>query len=77
MKSKQRQTGFGNQCPPDETFVRVYFMQQGSTIKEALYFFEHYNAKRWSNADGQVLKNWKQLAWTWIWYFQHNPSLEF
>lgn len=25
--------GIENQCPPDETHVRVYLLQQGSTIK--------------------------------------------
>lgn len=70
MKSKQRPTGFGNQCPPDETYVRVYFLQQESTIIDAVKFFNHYTAKGWSNAQGRRLKNWKRLAWTWICYQQ-------
>ncbi|KQS26681.1 hypothetical protein ASG33_19120 [Dyadobacter sp. Leaf189] len=68
MNSKLRSSGLGNECPPDEDFVRVYFLQQGSTIMEAVKFFDHYEAKRWSNSDDHVLKNWKRLAWTWIFY---------
>lgn len=68
MKSKRPSSGLGIECPPDEAFVRVYFLQQGSTITEAIKFFGHYRAKRWSNSDGHLLKNWKRLAWTWIFY---------
>jgi hypothetical protein len=70
MKQKQCSDGFGNQCPPDEIHVGVYFLQQGSTVVEAVKFFNHYAAKGWSNAEGRRLKNWKRLAWTWICYQQ-------
>ena len=68
MKSKQHPTGFGNQCPPDETHVRVYFLQQGSTIEEATEFFNNYNAKVWTTKNGSTLRNWKRIAWAWIWF---------
>lgn len=68
MKCEQKSAGFGSQCPPDETHVRVYFLQQGSTIVEAVNFFDHYSAEGWLNPNGHRLKNWKRLAWTWIFY---------
>lgn len=68
MTQKRCSAGFGSQCPPDEIHVRVYFLHQGSTLKEATRFFDHYEAKTWSNADGHPFKNWKRLAWTWIFY---------
>lgn len=61
-------TGFGNQIPPDETHVRVYFLQQGATEKEAAAFYRFYRDRLWKNSCGETLKNWKRLAWTWIWY---------
>ncbi|PSL23641.1 hypothetical protein CLV60_116198 [Dyadobacter jiangsuensis] len=67
MKQKQCSSGFGSQCPPDETHVRVYFLQHGTTIEEATEFFNKYNAKMWKNDQGALIKNWKRLAWNWIW----------
>lgn len=68
MKSKQRATGFGSQCPPDETFVKVYFLQQGSTAIEASRFLTYYRSKGWLKSDGRHIVNWKAAAWTWIYY---------
>jgi hypothetical protein len=68
MTSKRCVTGLGSQCPPDEKHVRVYFLQHGSTLREAFRFFDHYGAKRWVNSDSYLLKNWKALAWAWIFY---------
>lgn len=65
---KTSETGFGNQIPPDENHVRVYFLQQGATEQEAAAFFHHYRDRAWKNSYGETLKNWKRLAWTWIWY---------
>jgi hypothetical protein len=67
MKLRQSSTGFGSQCPPDEKYVRVYFLQQGASLVEAERFLSHYNGKRWQNAHSKALKNWKRFAWTWIW----------
>jgi hypothetical protein len=67
MKSKQRPTGVGSQCPPDEVHVRVYFSQQGATKVDAQIFFHHYETKMWKNDRGGLIKNWKKLAWSWIW----------
>jgi hypothetical protein len=68
MKRELCSAGYGSQCPPDEIHVRVYFLQQGSTIVEAVEFFDHYTAKDWSTPEGHRFKNWKRLAWTWIFY---------
>ena len=68
MKSQKCSDGFGNQCPPDERHVKVYFLQQGSTIKNATAFFDQYKAKMWKNANGHCSGNWKKLAWSWIHY---------
>jgi hypothetical protein len=74
MKSQKCTAGFGSQFPPDETHVRVYFLQQGSTTCEAARFFNHYRAKGWRDAKGHRLKNWKVLAWTRIWYQQTSTN---
>ncbi len=68
MKLTPCSAGFGCQCPPDETHVRVYFLQHGSTPDDSSIFFNHYGAKGWANAKGHRLRNWKRLAWTWIFY---------
>lgn len=39
MRHKRFLAGFGNGCPPDEIHVEVYFLQQGSTAREAASFF--------------------------------------
>lgn len=68
MTPRRCVTGLGSQCPPDEIHVRVYFLQNGSTIEVATSFFRHYEAKEWLNENGQRLENWKRLAWTWVFY---------
>ncbi|WP_439585168.1 hypothetical protein [Dyadobacter bucti] len=61
-------SGFGNQVPPSWHQVHVYFSQQAASNKEAMDFFKHYQQRKWLNDRGKSLKNWKKLAWTWIWY---------
>jgi hypothetical protein len=68
MKRELCSAGYGSQCPPEEIHVRVYFLQQGSTACEAARFFCHYQTMRWLNVNGEPLKNWKRLAWSWVWY---------
>lgn len=68
MTQKPRFAGFGSQCPPDENHVRVYFLQQGATLDQAVGFYKHYNVRQWINNYSKPLKNWKRLAWTWIWH---------
>ncbi|WP_353720127.1 hypothetical protein [Dyadobacter sp. 676] len=68
MKKKLSLLGFGSQCPPDEIHVRVYFLQQGSTIEEATEFFNNYSATLWKARNGLIVRDWKQIAWSWIWY---------
>lgn len=68
-RCKTSEAGFGNQIPPDENHVRVYFLQQEATEQEAAAFYRHYRDRAWKNSRGETLKNWKRLAWTWIWYY--------
>ena len=68
MKQKRHLNGLGSQCPPDEIHVRVYFLQQGATTEEATKFFNNYQAKLWKTRNGSMALNWKQIAWSWIWY---------
>jgi len=68
MKRERCSAGYGSQCPPDEIHVRVYFLQQGSTDANALKFFRHYAHRKWLNLIGMPIKNWKRLAWNWIFY---------
>jgi hypothetical protein len=67
-RNKGSTTGLGEEIPPDETHVRVYFLQQGATEKQAAAFYRHYKERLWNNSRAETLKNWKRLAWTWIWY---------
>jgi hypothetical protein len=68
MKSQKCAAGFGSQLPPDETHVWVYFLQQGSTVKDATAFFNHYMVEMWENINRYRLENWKKLAWAWMHY---------
>lgn len=66
MRREWCSAGYGDQSPPDEIHVRIYFLQQGSTEVDARIFFRHYEAKLWKNHRGRLIKNWKRLAWQWI-----------
>lgn len=68
MKKKLFSSGLGSQCPPDKIHVRVYFLQQGSTAENASTFFDYYALREWSDSSGMRVKNWKQLAWSWLFY---------
>ena len=68
MKREPYSDGYGSRRPPDEIYVRVYFLQQGATEVDAQIFIDHYKTKSWQNEKGELIKNWKQLAWTWIFY---------
>lgn len=60
--------GFGSQVPPSWHQVIIYFSQQSASSKQATDFFRHYQQRKWLNDQGKLLRNWKKLAWTWIWY---------
>ncbi len=63
-----KKKGLGNKIPPDLFYVEVYFLANGSTIKTAHHFFNYYNDRNWRNYRNEVIKNWKVLAWQWIYY---------
>ncbi|WP_215233524.1 helix-turn-helix domain-containing protein [Dyadobacter linearis] len=60
--------GFGRQIPPIWHQVVVYFSQQAASNRQAIAFFKYYRCRRWLSDRGKPIKNWKKLAWTWIWY---------
>ena len=68
MKHERCSAGYGSQCPPDEIYVRVYFLQQGATEVDAQRFFHHYQTRLWKNDRVGLIKKWKRLAWQWIFY---------
>lgn len=60
--------GLGNQIPPDLFIVEIYFVANGSTIENAHVFVNHYQNRNWRNNRNIIIKNWKVLAWQWIFY---------
>nr|WP_199077409.1 hypothetical protein [Pedobacter sp. ASV19] len=71
MKSKQIMNfGFGKIMPPQKAHVIAYFIQKGRQEQESLAFYNYYSLKNWRNSTGEPIKNWKTLAWNWIW---NNP----
>jgi hypothetical protein len=59
--------GFGSDVPPDKGQVMIYFLQKGYPESDALKFYVHYNNRLWRNAGGDLISDWKCLAWQWIW----------
>jgi hypothetical protein len=49
--------GFGSDVPPDKGQVMIYFLQKGYPESDALKFY----------AGGDLISDWKCLAWQWIW----------
>lgn len=60
--------GYGYITPPQLNHVVVYFSNNGSNEKAARDFFEYFHSKSWKNRRGAPLKNWKVVAWQWIYY---------
>lgn len=60
-------TPFTNHIPPRIEEVKVYFNQRGVKECEAEAFFLFYEAKNWTSKRGNYLKNWKTIAYHWIW----------
>jgi len=68
MLDKQKSKGLGADTPPDLFYVEVYFMANHSTMERAHAFFGFYACREWKNYRNQPIKNWKVLAWQWIYY---------
>ena len=66
LENKNR--GLGNQIPPDLLLVEIYFVANGSSIENAHFCLKHYENKKWINNKNLLIKNWKVLAWQWIFY---------
>lgn len=68
MKHAGTTSGLGTAVPPSVEEVVIYFGQQSRCEKNALDFCNHYKWLSWRNPKGLLIRNWKQLAWQWIWY---------
>lgn len=66
-KSKHHE-GLGNNIPPTLLYVEIYFSANGSSNKEANEFFKYYGDLNWKNSKGKLFRNWKEIAWEWIYY---------
>lgn len=60
--------GYGFNVPPDYKEVEIYFLANQSTIEAAKLFYECFTNRNWINRRGHQIKNWKVLAWQWIYY---------
>ncbi|WP_313492022.1 MULTISPECIES: hypothetical protein [Sphingobacterium] len=60
--------GLGKEIPPDLFHVEVYFLANGSSTEMAHHFFNYYKDNKWRNNRNIVIKNWKVLAWQWIYH---------
>ncbi|MEN5232521.1 hypothetical protein [Sphingobacterium faecium] len=65
---KDKNYGLGNQIPPDLFYVEIYFLAHNSTTGYAIEFYTYYKEKGWKNEQETFVKNWKILAWQWIYY---------
>ena len=64
---KGKRKGLGIDVPPALFHVEIYFIANQSTELRAREFFDHYQEKEWLHNDVPI-KNWKVLAWQWIFY---------
>ena len=67
MTHNEATNGMGINVPPSTKQVVIYFGQQNRSDKNALDFYNYYKGLSWRNPRGQLIRNWKQLAWQWIW----------
>jgi hypothetical protein len=59
--------GRGCDVPPARQHVEIYFLQKGLSLQASREFYQHYCNKQWARQDGQLIQDWKRLAWQWIW----------
>jgi transcription elongation factor len=52
--------------PPTMEQVKVYFRDKGMNTMEAEHFFRLYQLKQWRTKKGQLIKQWKNAANSWI-----------
>ena len=64
----QQQIGLGCSVPPLWQHVLIYFIQQDQTAAHAKEFFDYYSKRKWLNSGSALIKNWKVIAWQWIWH---------
>lgn len=57
---------YSNVIPPTIEDVRIYFSQKGMPDSEAECFFLFYEKKKWRSSKGNLLTNWKPIAYRWI-----------
>jgi hypothetical protein len=62
----QVSTNFPATVSPGINEVKIYFSQRGLSIAEADQFFKFYEKRGWKNKKGIFLKNWKNIAYQWI-----------
>ena len=60
--------GIGTEIPPEFKLVELYFLANQSTSELAACFFEHFSCRAWKNRRGRLIRNWKVIAWQWIFY---------
>lgn len=65
LKTRIRQFGYGDEVPPDPSFVAIYFDQQQQP-NEAERFYQCYEKLDWRTVTGKPIRNWKVLASDWI-----------
>jgi hypothetical protein len=68
MYQQEIQGGNGKSVPPLKKDLIVYFKYYGKSENDAIIFFDYYKSKGWVNPRGTLIRNWKILAWQWIWY---------
>ncbi|MCD8739314.1 hypothetical protein LT679_01760 [Mucilaginibacter roseus] len=68
------QKGFGNELPPRESLVEIYFDQKGLTA-QAKAFYEFYSKANWCSPKGTPYRNWKLLASDWIFNYVQELKL--
>lgn len=67
MSAPYRNFGRGRDMPPKWKYVEIYFLQCKKTEKEASEFYQHYSRRFWRSPTGEIIRDWKRLAWHWIW----------
>jgi hypothetical protein len=60
-------SGLGRDIPPEREYVEIYFLQCKKSIEAASEFFAHYSQRFWRSSNGEIIQDWKRLAWQWIW----------
>ncbi len=60
--------GAGKNVPPIKSYVVIYFLEKGASEALASEFFDEYSGRKWLNSRMRLIKNWKEHAWTYIWY---------